>query len=285
MTQSAQLIARVREHYESRAFSPRLVDSLCAEIQRRSHPDGLEIAQGWRVPTQTLCETFQPVEQTRRPAMLHPAPAAILAFSFGHRLDAPFARRPGERRPGPNNEALATMTRRCHAIFPEAWIAVQHEVGLALSGGEAAPLVPSLVGPARDWSTQQVVEHFVDHLPAYAFGPGRCLIVVSHLHHYGRIELLLARAGLEAYPAPKEVAAYADYDPQEAQPRFRSPWEYLVNDFLAICKTSRARGAQRPSLVPSTAPRGRAIVCPTIAASPDARRQPAAARAAARSAK
>jgi hypothetical protein len=285
MTRSAQLIARVREHYESRCFSPRLVDSLCGEIERRSHPDGLEIAQGWRVPMQTLCETFRPVEQSHRPAMLHPAPAAILAFSFGHRLDAPFARRPTERRPGPNNEAIAAMTRRCHAIFPEAWIAVQHEVGLALSEADGDPLVPPLVGPARDWSTQQVVDHFVDHLPAYAFAPGRCLIVVSHLHHYGRIELLLARAGLDAYPAPKEVAAYADYDPQEAEPRFRSPWEHLVNDFLAICKTARIRSGRRSPIVLSAPPAYPVSTCAPVGPTRVARRQPRAARSAARSPK
>lgn len=242
-----RLIARVREHYESRSFSPRLVESLCLEIERRTHPDGLEIARGWHVPLEALCETFAPVEQARRPAILHPAPAAILAFSFGCRLDSPFARRPDERRPGPNNEALAGMTRACHAIFPEAWIAAQHEVGLALAADEAGRITPELVTPPRDWNTQQVVDHFVAHLPRYAFVGNRCVIVVSHLHHYGRIEQLLARHGLEAFPVPKEVAAYADYDPGEAQPRFRSPWEYLVNDFLAMCKTT-------PRPAPTAAP-------------------------------
>ncbi len=240
-----QLIERVREHYESRSFSPRLVESLCLEIERRTHPDGLEIAHGWHVPIEPLCETFAPVEQARRPAILHPAPAAILAFSFGCRLDSPFARRPDERRPGPNNEALAGMTRQCREIFPEAWIAAQHEIGLALTSDALAPITPELVTPPRDWNTRQVVDHFVDHLPRYAFAGNRCVIVVCHLHHYGRIELLLARHGLEAFPVPKEVAAYADYDPGEAQPRFRSPWEYLVNDFLSVCKSAPAPATKR----------------------------------------
>ena len=165
-----RLIARVREHYESRSFSPRLVESLCLEIERRTHPDGLEIARGWHVPLEALCEVFAPVEQARRPAILHPAPAAILAFSFGCRLDSPFARLPDERRPGPNNEALAGMTRACHAIFPEAWIAaLQHEIGLALAAEDTARITPELVTPPRDWNTQQVVDHFVAHLPRYAF--------------------------------------------------------------------------------------------------------------------
>ena len=51
----------------------------------------------------------------------------------------------------------------------------------------------------------------------------------------------------EAFPAPKEVPAYADYGPAEAQPRFRSPWEYLVNDFLALCKASSAPRSPAPS--------------------------------------
>lgn len=243
------LTKRVRSHYEGRAFSPRLVDALCAEIDRRTHDDGIEIARGWMMPVEQVVEVFEPIEQTPRPAILHPAPAALLALSFGYRLDSPFARRPGDRHPGPNNAALAESLTRCHSLFPEAWIGVQHEVGLALSALEGAPL-PSLVTPPRDWNTSQVLDYFVDHLPRYAFAGNRCVIVVCHLHHYGRCEILLARSGLEAFPAPKEVAAYADYDPGEAQPRFRSPWEYLVNDFLALCKASST--PRTPALAPAS---------------------------------
>lgn len=233
------LTKRIRSHYEGRAFSPRLVDALCDEIERRTSEDGIEIAKGWKIPVERIVEIFEPVEQTPRPAILHPAPAALLAFSFGYRLDSPFARRPEDRRPGPNNTALADNLIRCHALFPDAWIGAQYEVGLALSEREDAP-APALLTPPRDWNTSQVMQHFVDHLPRYAFAGNRCVIVVSHLHHYGRCEALLAREGLQAFPAPKEVAAYADYDPGEAQPRFRSPWEYLVNDFLALSKAASA---------------------------------------------
>lgn len=244
--QALQLAKLIREHYEARAFSPRLIDALCEEIDRRTGPQGVEIARGWFVPMDALADVFQPIEQSPRPAVLHPAPAAILALSFGYRLDSPFARRPEERVPGPNQAALASMTERCHALFPDAWIGVQHEIGLALDASGSA-LAPELVTPARDWDTQQVLRYFVEHLPRYAFAGNRCVIVVAHLHHYGRCEVLLARAGLEAFPAPKEVPAYADYDPGEAQPRFRSPWEYLVNDFLALCKVAAAEraGARR----------------------------------------
>ncbi|GEM_PF-3445119 len=236
------LTKRVRTHYEGRAFSPRLVDGLCEEIERRTRPDGVEIAKGWKIPVEQVLEVFEPVEQAPRPAILHPAPAAILALSFGYRLDSPFARLPEDRCAGPNNEALAEMTRRCHALFPEAWVGVQHEVGVALAETDEPEdtLSPELITPPRDWNTSQVLAYFVEHLPRYAFAGNRCVIVVSHLHHYGRAEILLSRDGLEAFPAPKEVPAYADYDPGEAQPRFRSPWEYLVNDFLALCKASAA---------------------------------------------
>ena len=234
-----QLIARVRAHYESRSFSPRLVDGLCLEIERRTAPAGIEIAKGWHIAAESISELLGPIEQTPRPAILHPAPAAILSFSFGYRLDSPFARHPEDRRPGPNNIALAEMTRQSHALFPKAWIGVQHEVAIALD--QHQDLQTELATPPRDWNTNQVLDYFVSHLPRYAFAGNRCVIVVAHLHHYGRIEMLLARAGLEAFPAPKEVAAYADYDPQEAQPRFRSPWEYLVNDFLALSKVAGSR--------------------------------------------
>ncbi len=229
-----KLIKRVRAHYEGRAFSPRLVTQLCDEIERRAHPEGLEIARGFRVPIELLLDIFQPVEQTPRPAILHPAPAAILAMGFGYRMDAPFARYPEDRTPGPNNIAIAEMTERCHALFLEAWLGAQYEVGLALAANQGTK--PELITPARDWNTAQVLDYYVENLPRYAFAQNRCVIVVAHLHHYGRCEALLARAGIEAFPAPKEVAAYADYDAAEAQPRFRSPWEYLVHDFLALSK-------------------------------------------------
>ncbi|MEM9175282.1 MAG: hypothetical protein AAGC67_08600 [Myxococcota bacterium] len=248
------LIKRVRSHYEGRAFSPRLVDALCEEIERRTGREGVEIARGWTLPIEQVTHVFEPIDQAPRPAILHPAPAAILALSFGYRLDSPFARRPEDRQPGPNNVALAATLARCHRLFPEAWIGAQHEIGLALAEREEAP-EPALVTPPRDWNTSQVLRHFVEHLPRYAFAGNRCVIVVSHLHHYGRCEVLLAREGLDAFPAPKEVAAYADYDPGEAQPRFRSPWEYLVNDFLALCKASSAPNARPGDLdVPSLAP-------------------------------
>lgn len=227
---------QVREHYEARSFSPRMVDLLCEEIERRTQHGAIEIARGWWLPLEMLVEVFEPIEQTPRPAILHPSPAAILAFSFGYRLDRPFARHPEDRRPGMNNRALAEMTDRCHALFPDAWIGLQYEVGVALVERDGP--VPQLLTPPRDWSTSQVLDYLVERLPRYAFAGNRCVIVVAHLHHYGRIERLLARHGLEAFPAPKEVPAYADYDPAEAQPRFRSPWEYLVNDFLAMCKTA-----------------------------------------------
>ena len=230
------LTKRVRLHYAARAFSPALVERLCAEIDRRSGDAGVEIAKGWWVSAERLLELFEPIEQGTRPAVLHPAPAAILTLSFGYRLDSPFARFPEDRKPGPNNASLAAMTERCQRLFPDAWVAVQHEVGLAL--GERSNLEPDLVTPARDWNTAQVLSFFLEHLPGYAFTSTPSIIVVSHLHHYGRAALFLGRAGLETFPPPKEVMAYADYDAGEAQPRFRSPWEYLVNDFLAICKTA-----------------------------------------------
>jgi hypothetical protein len=228
------LTRRLRLHYEARAFSPALVDRLCLEIDRRSGESGVEIAKGWWVPVERLVDAFEPIEQSTRPAVLYPTPAAILCLSFGYRLDQPFARTPGDRRPGPNNTSLAQMTERCHRLFPDACVAVQYEVGLALA--ERGSLEPMITTPARDWNTREVLDYFVDHLPSEVFAGSRSVLVVSHLHHYGRIALLLESDGLEAFPPPKEVTAYADYDVAEAQPRFRSPWEYLVNDFLAICK-------------------------------------------------
>jgi hypothetical protein len=77
------------------------------------------------------------------------------------------------------------------------------------------------------------------HLPRRAFSGNRSIVVASHLHHFGRCAFLLAGAGFEPTIAPKEAAAYSEYDEHEAQPRFRSAWEYLLNDFLALCKASR----------------------------------------------
>ena len=241
------LTRRLRLHYEARAFSPALVDRLCLEIDRRSGEPGVEIAKGWWVSVERLIEALEPIEQTTRPAVLYPTPAAILCLAFGYRLDSPFARTPDARRPGPNNTSLAHMTERCHRLFPDACVAVQHEVGLALS--ERGSLAPTITTPARDWNTREVLDYLVGHLPSALFAVNRSVVVVSHLHHYGRIALLLEGDGLEAFPPPKEVTAYADYDASEAQPRFRSPWEYLVNDFLAICKiAARAPSSSRPRI-------------------------------------
>ncbi len=240
----------VRQHYEARAFSPALVERLCVEIGRRGGERGVEIAKGWWVSPGRLREVFEPIAQSTQPAVLHPAPSAILALSFGYRFDSPFARFPEDRKPGPNNASLAAMTERCHELFPEAWIAVQHEVGLALDA--SGTLEPELVSPARDWNTAQVPSFFIDHLPRITFASNRRVIVVSHLHHSGRCALLLERAGLESFPPPKEVMAYADYDAAEAQPRFRSPWEYLVNDFLAICKIATETRTFADSNAPET---------------------------------
>jgi hypothetical protein len=230
------LTKRVRTHYEARAFSPALIERLCAEIDRRTGDSGVEIASGWWVSAERLLEAFEPIEQSTRPAVLHPPPSAILTLSFGYRLNSLFARHPEDRQPGPNNTALAAMTERCHRLFPDAFVAAQYEVGLAL--GDRSAIDPQLLTPAQDWNTPQVLAFFVERLPARTLTENRNVIVVSHLHHYGRAALLLRQSGLETFPPPKEVVAYADYDAHEAQPRFRSPWEYLVNDFLAICKSA-----------------------------------------------
>ncbi|MBJ21922.1 MAG: hypothetical protein GY910_04770 [bacterium] len=119
-TTDPHLSQRVRRHSEARVFSPALVDRLCAEIDRRSGDAGIEIAKGWWVSVGRLLEAFEPLDQSTRHAILHPAPAAILAFSFGYRLESPFARFPEQRKPGPNNFSLAAMTERCKRLFPDA---------------------------------------------------------------------------------------------------------------------------------------------------------------------
>lgn len=161
-----ELSKRVREHYAGRAFSPSLVSRLCAEIERRSGPSGVEIAKGWWVATEPLIGAFEPIDQATRPSVLHASPAAILTLTFGYRLESPTARFPEDRQPGPNNVALALMTERCHRLFPDAWVATQYEVGLALRDRNGT--APDLVTPARDWNTTQVIEYFVECMPGHA---------------------------------------------------------------------------------------------------------------------
>ena len=57
------LSKRVRTHYEARAFSPALIERLCAEIERRTGDSGVEIASGWRVSVERLLETFEPIHK------------------------------------------------------------------------------------------------------------------------------------------------------------------------------------------------------------------------------
>jgi hypothetical protein len=244
---SPELIRKVKTHYAMRGFSSVAIDMLCAEIEARSSDAGLRIADERWEPITRLLDVFEPVEQAPRPAILHPDPVAIFALSFGYRLDSPFARFPEDRQPGQNNTAIAAQLERCQRIFPEAWVAAQYEVDLALARpgeseepGEASCTPPDLVSPARDWTTIQVLSHFIDNVPGPIFAVSRNILVVSHVHHFGRCAFYLSRAGFESLIAPKEALPYSAYDPREAQPRFRSAWEYLLNDFLSLSRTSPA---------------------------------------------
>ncbi len=244
-----ELARRVRAHYAERGFSPVAINMLCAEIDARSSDDGLRIADERWESVGRLLDIFEAIEQAPLPATLHPDPAAIFALSFGYRLESPFARFPEDRQPGKNNTAIAAQLERCQRIFPEAWVAAQYEVGLALESdqtGEPSSPRPDLVSPPRDWTTTQVLSYFIENLPRQAFAISRSIIVVGHLHHFGRCAFHLSRAGLEPLIAPKEATSYAEYDELEAQPRFRSAWEYLLNDFLSLCRSSGQSPARAP---------------------------------------
>ena len=242
-----ELTKKVKTHYALRGFNPVAIDMLCAEINERSSAAGLKIAEERWESIGRLLDVFEPIEQAPLPAILHPDPAAIFALSFGYRLDSPFARFPEDRQPGKNNTAIAAQLERCQRIFPDAWVAAQYEVGLALEQAtgldrtDEDPVArPDLSSPPRDWTTPEVLSYFIDNLPSQIFTDNRSIVVVGHLHHFGRCAFMLSRAGLEPLVAPKEAVAYKEYDEREAQPRFRSAWEYLLNDFLSLCKTPRA---------------------------------------------
>jgi len=240
-----ELVRKVKTHYAMRGFSPVAIEMLSAEIEARSSDIGLRIADECWEPSERLLDVFGAIEQIPQPAILHPEPVAIFALSFGYRLDSPFARFPEDRQPGKNNTAIAVQLERCRRIFPDAWVAAQFEIDLALAripdhetSREDGVTRPDLVSPPRDWTTMQVLSYFVDHLPHRSFTTNRSILVVSHAHHFGRCAVHLSRAGFEPLIAPKEAPSYCEYDEREAQPRFRSAWEYLLNDFLSLCTTS-----------------------------------------------
>jgi hypothetical protein len=250
-----ELIRRVRTHYERRGFGAILIKMLCEEIDHRCSQAGIRVANGRWQSMERLIDVFEPIEQSPIPGIQHPEPVAILAMSFGYRLDSPFARFPKDRQPGPNNLAIARQLQHCHRIFPNTWIAVQHEIALALielreldRPDPFAELVPNVISPARDWTTTEVLCHFINHLRDTALGGSRNIIVASHLHHFGRCSLLLSRAGFESMPPPLEAKAYDEYDAREAQPRFRSAWDYLLNDFLALCRSSEMTSEGAPAV-------------------------------------
>jgi len=249
-----ELIRRVRAHYESRGFDAILITMLCEEIVRRSSAAGICVAKGRWESVNRLVDVFDPIEQNPIPAVEHPEPVAILAMSFGYRLDSPFARLPRDRQPGPNNLAIARQLQDCHRIFPDAWVAVQHEIALALDPLDE--LVPDLISPACDWTTAEVLTHFLDHLRNTALSGNRNIILASHLHHFGRCAFLLSLDGFESIVPPVEAKAYDGYDEQEAQPRFRSAWDYLLNDFLALCRTSQGTSNRTPTFLDLRLPLG-----------------------------
>lgn len=257
-----ELVHRVRAHYESRGFDTLLVTLLCEEIDRRCSVAGICVAKGRWESVYRLIDFFEPIEQDPIPAVEHPEPVAILAMSFGYRLDSPFARLPRDRQPGPNNLAVARQLEHCHRIFPNAWIAVQHEIALALAQTREVDdleplyeLVPDVVSPARDWTTTEVLSHFLDRLRNTALAGNRNIIIASHRHHFGRCSFLLSRGGFESIVPPIEATAYDGYDEQEAQPRFRSAWDYLLNDFLALCRTPQSTSERAPVFLDLPPPR------------------------------
>lgn len=238
------LTRRIRSHYESRHFSAALIDMLCDEAERRMSNEGLRIAAGRFASVERLIGIFEPIDQSQSPATLEAEPAALIGLAFGYRLDSPFARFPEDRRPGKNNAAIALQLEHCRLLFPTAWIAAQHEVGLALC--ESGEVKPDLAMPARDYTTVEALSYIIEHLPRIAFGGNRSIVIVSHAHHYGRCALFLSRAGFEPRMPPKEVVPYTGYDEHGAQPRFRSPWEYLLNDFIVQCQSSTSAGTLSP---------------------------------------
>jgi hypothetical protein len=251
-----ELVHRVRAHYKSRGFDALLVTLLCEEIDRRFSVAGIGVAKGRWESVDRLIDVFEPIEQDPISAVEHPEPVAILAMSFGYRLDSPFARLPRDRQPGPNNLAVAKQLQYCHRIFPNAWIAVQHEIALALTQTRESDdldpldeLVPDVTSPARDWTTTEVLSHFVERLRNTALAGNRNIITASHRHHFGRCSLHLSRNGFESIVPPIEATAYDGYDEQEAQPRFRSAWDYLLNDFLALCRTPQSTSEPAPAFL------------------------------------
>lgn len=154
---------------------------------------------------------------------------AIFAFAFGYRLKSRVAPDEEARLPGENNRALARISRRLKLLLSVPLFA-QFEISDALD--DMTEVHADYSTPAEDIGTKKVINHFLEDIDRKEQAKPKKVIVVAHQHHVARCVLIL-RSDFRIIGIPS-VEEYNQYDPREAQPRVRSPEEFIVSDFVSM---------------------------------------------------
>jgi len=154
---------------------------------------------------------------------------AIFSFAFGYRLKSRATPGIEARLPGKNNRALATISQE----LKNRWnvpLYAQFEISDALD--DLTEIHADYSTPAEDIGTKKVIEYFLAENEKKKQAKPKKVIVVAHQHHMARCVLILrSDFGIIGIPSAEE---YNQYDPLEAQPRVKSPEEFIVNDFVSM---------------------------------------------------
>jgi hypothetical protein len=164
--------------------------------------------------------------------------SAILAFTFGNRMQPS-----GNRSPGPVNEAIAEVVARLQqatrAVVYASW-----EVAEALqSQAPGARVVP--IYPDRDARAEPLylnTDDTVRRAAALAGGAAALGVVgiVAFGDHLWRCVATARRLGMDAH-APAGFAMPSAYDPHSGQPWCRSRLAFLMHDIAIRAAERRDR--------------------------------------------
>jgi hypothetical protein len=228
-----EIIEMICRHYADRGFPgpsiQYLRSLLSVDLAAGSFSAVGSLAFKSPVKFSSLERCFPVPSQPPRTNESYAEPDAIFSFAFGYRLKSRAAPGTEARLPGQNNRALAAISRTLKLLFGVPLYA-QFEISDALD--DMTEVRADYSTPAEDIGTKRVIEHFLAEINRKNQPKPNKVIVVAHQHHVARCILIL-RSDFRITAIPS-VDEYSQYDPQEAQPRVRSPEEFIASDFVSM---------------------------------------------------
>lgn len=231
---SAELIDTICRHYIFRGFPGPSVEYLRSLLYIAAEAGTVSVigSLSLRNPIafSYLDCTFPIPPQPPRTIENYKGAEAIFAFAFGYRQKSRIPAQDVEARlPGNNNRALAMISTRLKLSLAIPLYS-QFEVSDAIDDTTEARADYST--PAEDIGTPKVINHFLNAIGKKGQTKPKKVIVVAHKHHVARCVLIL-RSDFDIVGIPS-VEEYDQYDPREAQPRVKSPEEFIVSDFVSM---------------------------------------------------